>query len=64
MALLAIMQAGEDVEEVIAQHRDDIDEKMLRVGPGCCGLYACIGCCSDLQQSRLRSIGLATLRLN
>ncbi|KAI7838796.1 hypothetical protein COHA_007411 [Chlorella ohadii] len=31
MALLAIMQAGEDVEEAIAQHRDDIDEKMLRL---------------------------------
>lgn len=31
-ALLAIMQAGEAVEEVIAQHRDDIDEEMLQVG--------------------------------
>ncbi|PRW61467.1 PALE chloroplastic isoform B [Chlorella sorokiniana] len=30
-ALLAIMQAGEAVEEVIAQHREDIDEEMLRL---------------------------------
>lgn len=28
------MQAGEAVEEEIAQHRDDIDEEMLRVRDG------------------------------
>lgn len=36
-ALLEIMQAGEEVEEVIAARRGDIDETMLQVGSVCAG---------------------------